>query len=124
MTWDFPFVDEDGVDGMQQVTEHLIALGHRRIACISSPPDLMFSQHRLSGFQAGLAAHGLSFEDAFIVEGDLTQRDGFRQAERLLDLPEPANRDHRLQRSDGARCNERCAAARSCGRWRHRHHRF
>ena len=87
--WDFPFVDEDGVDGMQQVTEHLITLGHRRIAYISSPPDLMFSQHRLSGFRAGLAAHGLSFEDALIVEGDLTQRDGFRQAERLLALPEP-----------------------------------
>jgi len=55
---DFPFVDEDGVDGMRQVTEHLIALGHRRIACIGSPSDLMFSQHRLVGFKAGLAAHG------------------------------------------------------------------
>ncbi len=86
---DFAFVDEDGFDGMRQVTEHLISLGHRRIACIGSPPDLMFSQHRLAGFKAGLAAHGLSFGDALLVEGDLTQRGGHRQAEYLLDLPNP-----------------------------------
>jgi DNA-binding LacI/PurR family transcriptional regulator len=86
---DFPFVDEDGVAGMKQVTEHLISLGHRRIACIGAPPDLMFSQHRFAGFRAGLAAHGLSPEDALFVEGDLTQRGGFRQAECLLDLANP-----------------------------------
>ena len=86
---DFPFVDEDGVEGMRLVTEHLIALGHRRIAGISSPPDLMFSQHRVAGYRMALAANGLPFEDALLVEGDLTQRGGFLQAERLLDLPNP-----------------------------------
>jgi DNA-binding LacI/PurR family transcriptional regulator len=86
---DFPFVDEDGVAGMKQVTEHLISLGHRRIACIGAPPDLMFSQHRFAGFRAGLAAHGLPLEATLLVEGDLTQRGGFRQAERLLDLSNP-----------------------------------
>ena len=86
---DFPFVDEDGVEGMRLVTEHLIALGHRRIAGISSPPDLMFSQHRVAGYREALAAHDLPFEDALLVEGDLTQRGGFLQAERLLDLAYP-----------------------------------
>jgi len=85
----FPFVDEDGFDGMKQVTEHLIKLGHRRIACIASSPELMFSQHRLAGFKAGLATNNLPFRDALLVEGDLTQRGGYGQAECLLDLQDP-----------------------------------
>ncbi len=86
---DFPFVDEDGTYGMKLVIEHLVSLGHRRIACISPPPELMFAHYRLQGFKEGLAEASLHTDDALILTGDLTQRGGYEQANKLLDLPSP-----------------------------------
>jgi len=82
---DFPFVDVDGTLGMQLVAEHLIGLGHRRIACLAPPPDLLFAEHRLAGLRQTLAAHGLDLADQQVLLGDLTQKGGFEAAERLLD---------------------------------------
>jgi DNA-binding LacI/PurR family transcriptional regulator len=86
---DFPFVDEDGSYGMKLVTEHLISLGHKRIACIAPPAELMFTHYRLQGFRDGLTEAGLSVDEALILAGDLTQRGGHEQAKKLLDLPSP-----------------------------------
>ncbi|MBT7990421.1 MAG: LacI family DNA-binding transcriptional regulator [Anaerolineae bacterium] len=86
---DFPYVDEDGAYGMRLITEHLISLGHRRIAYISPPPELMFAQYRLQGFEAGLAQAGIRTDDSLFCIGDLTQRGGYEQACALLDLPSP-----------------------------------
>lgn len=86
---DFPFVGVDGVLGMQLVGEHLIGLGHRRIACVAPPPDLMFAEHRMSGLCDALRAHGLELAEEDVVVGDLTQKGGFEAAERLLDRPQP-----------------------------------
>lgn len=86
---DFPFVDEDGTYGMRQVISHLVAQGHRRIACIAPSPDLMFTHYRIRGFKEGLEEAGIGMDDALIVVSDLTQRGGFEQASKLLDLPSP-----------------------------------
>ena len=86
---DFPFVDEDSTYGMKLVTEHLASLGHKRIACIAPPPELMFAHYRLQGFHDGLAEAGLPADDALILVGDLTQRGGHEQASKLLDMPSP-----------------------------------
>jgi LacI family transcriptional regulator len=86
---DFPFVDEDGSYGMKLVTEHLTSLGHKRIACIAPPPELMFAHYRLKGFRDGLAEAGLPADDALVLVGDLTQRGGHEQACKLLDMPSP-----------------------------------
>jgi len=86
---DFPFVDEDGAYGMRLVARHLVSLGHKRIACIAPSPELMFAHYRLQGFRDGLAEAGLLTNEALIVIGDLTQRGGYEQAGKLLDLPDP-----------------------------------
>ncbi len=86
---DFPFVDEDGKSGMRLVADHLIALGHRRIACIASPPELMFSQFRLDGLQSRLDELDLSLDPGLIRVGDLTQRSGYEQTLDLLDFANP-----------------------------------
>jgi len=86
---DFPFVDEDGSYGMGLVVEHLVSLGHKRIACIAPPPELMFAHYRLQGFKEGVTEAGLSVDDALIYVGDLTQRGGYEQADKLLSLPSP-----------------------------------
>ena len=83
---DYPFVDEDSVAGMRQVTEHFIELGHRRIGFIMPPAELMFSNLRRLGYQQAMADRGLAVEPDWIVEGNLTQRGGAEVVDRLLAL--------------------------------------
>jgi LacI family transcriptional regulator len=86
---DFPYVDEDGFRGLELVTQHLIDLGHRRLACIASPQDLMFSVYRCAGLEATLQRNGLFLQPEYRLYSDLTQRGGFRAMGDLLDLSPP-----------------------------------
>jgi LacI family transcriptional regulator len=83
---DFPYLDEDGFQGMELVTEYLIGLGHRLIACIAPPPDLMFSRYRHAGIEATLQRNGLSLAQDYCIHSDLTQQGGFLAMSQLLDL--------------------------------------
>ena len=47
---DFPLVDEDGADGIRQVVDYLVGLGHTRLACIAEPLAFTKAYHRLQGF--------------------------------------------------------------------------
>jgi LacI family transcriptional regulator len=82
---DFPFVDVDGREGMRLVAEHLLGLGHRHIAWLAPPTDLLFAEHRLAGLREALTGRGLELHETDILPGDLTQKSGFEAAMRLLD---------------------------------------
>lgn len=78
----------DNVGGAKRAVEHLIAHGHRRIACVTDAADLHTAAERLAGYRAALAAAGLP-EDADLI------RAGVRDAatasavvRELLALPE------------------------------------
>jgi LacI family transcriptional regulator len=84
----FPYVDVDNPLAMNLITRHLVELGHKRIAFIGAPDILMFAHIRLEAFRTALMENNLSLEDELTVFGDLTQKGGFEQAEKLLDLDE------------------------------------
>jgi LacI family transcriptional regulator len=86
---DFSFVDEDGAAGVRQAVEHLLGLGHRRLACIAEPLTLTKSYHRVTGFWQALAANGIDRDDELFVEANFRQQSGERAAEQLLSLAEP-----------------------------------
>jgi LacI family transcriptional regulator len=86
---DFCFVDEDGAYGIRQVVDHLVALGHRRLAFIAEPLYLTKAHNRLHGFLEGLAAHGLPSNPAMVAVANFRQTSGRQAAKTLLDLPEP-----------------------------------
>jgi LacI family transcriptional regulator len=86
---DFPYVDEDGFRGLELVAQHLIDLGHRRLACIAAPLDLMFCTYRLAGLKAALERSGLFLQPECCIVGDLTQRGGFGAMDGLLELSPP-----------------------------------
>jgi LacI family transcriptional regulator len=86
---DFHLIDEDGAHGIRQIMDHLVALGHTRIGCITEPLSLTKAYHRLQGYLSGSEAHDLPTEPALVVETNYRQRSGQLGAQRLLDLPDP-----------------------------------
>ena len=87
--YDFPYVDEDGELGMQLVLEHLLGQGHRRIACLASPANLMMTTYRLQGFRQTLQASEQHLDEDLITYGDLTQRSGYHLTQKLLSQDNP-----------------------------------
>lgn len=83
----FPAVCLDDRPGTIALVEHLLALGHRRIAHVAGPPAFVHATTRSTAFVATLAAAGL--EPVAIVEGDFTAAGGIAATRRLLALAEP-----------------------------------
>lgn len=67
-------------------TNHLIELGHRRIAIITGPPALLCSRARLDGYCAALERAGLSVNDWLVRPGDFSVKAGYEQAKVLFAL--------------------------------------
>jgi LacI family transcriptional regulator len=79
-------VDASNWQGAYDATTYLIELGHRRIAFIKGIPMLHSSVARLDGYLSALQDHGITPQDALIVEGDFIQQSGYEQTKRLLSL--------------------------------------
>ena len=83
----FPWIDVDGYAGGRMVAEHLLRLGHRRIAHVAAPQHFMYARERQRGWADRLTEAGLPPE--LVAEGDLTEASGERALLELLALPEP-----------------------------------
>ncbi len=79
----------DNRQGGRLATQHLIELGHRRIACISGPSNLTPSGERLTGFREAMAEAGLEVDEALILRGDYHPESGRLCTSQLLRSPEP-----------------------------------
>lgn len=75
--------------GAREATAHLIALGHREIALIGGPPDLMSVRERLVGYRAALAAAGIEDRDDRILLSEYSRAHGRNAALRLLQSEDP-----------------------------------
>jgi LacI family transcriptional regulator len=78
------YVDSDNVGGARMAVEHLVRLGHRRIATITGRLGMTVGQDRLEGYRQALLAHGIPVKDELIVEGDFTERSGMMAMQSLL----------------------------------------
>lgn len=68
------------------VTEHLLALGHRRVAHISYGSfDYQGATERLQGYQQALAGAGLPFDRRLVREGDFSPESGYAAMTSLLE---------------------------------------
>jgi len=68
--------------------EHLINLGHRRIAHIARDLSFLSGAQRLEGYKTAMARHGLPVLDELIVEGAATREAGYHCMKKLLELPQ------------------------------------
>jgi len=70
-------------------TEHLIGLGHRRVAFITGSDQYSLSAARLEGYRQAMRDAGLGDDEALIGRGDFSYTSGLGAAEALLDLADP-----------------------------------
>jgi DNA-binding LacI/PurR family transcriptional regulator len=82
-------VEVDNLSGAMEATQHLLDLGHRRIAHIAGPRREWDSVERQSGYEQALQAHGLPVDPTLIVQGDNRPQGGIEAMRRLLALPAP-----------------------------------
>ena len=91
---DIPQVDITSVGstnfaGGLAATQHLLSLGHRRIAHLGGPPTASCSQARTHGFRAAMEAAGLPILDGYLRPLDFFYEDGLIGGAAVLDLPKP-----------------------------------
>lgn len=83
-----PAVHADDYGGAMQALNHLIDLGHRRIAVISSTLRPFAVEERLRGVHDALAAADLALDDHLLALGDFSIESGEHAASALLAQPE------------------------------------
>lgn len=79
----------DNRKGARTAAEHLIGLGHRRIATIHGPEDTTPGRERRIGFGDALARAGIAIDPELDRSGDFRELSGRRLATELMQLADP-----------------------------------
>ena len=77
----------DNHGGIFAAVEHLISLGHRRIAFIGGFPDTAVFNERINGYRAALTAAGIAFEEALVFPSAPSRAGGAEAIGRAMHLP-------------------------------------
>ncbi len=86
---DTPSIGATNWNGGLTATRHLLALGHRRIAVIGGPKDILCSRARMDGFRAAMDGAGVAIDQRLISHGAFQVDEGIDQARTLMRMPEP-----------------------------------
>jgi DNA-binding LacI/PurR family transcriptional regulator len=81
-------VSIDNVAGAYDATEHLIQLGHHRIAYVGDHSGLHSDAERFAGYEKALLEAGLPISSELIVRGDGKPGGGIQAVNTFLELPE------------------------------------
>ncbi|MFI9573317.1 LacI family DNA-binding transcriptional regulator [Microbispora rosea] len=74
--------------GGMAATQHLLALGHRRVAYLGGPATAACNQARLHGYRAAMEAAGAPVPPGYVRTATFHYYDGVTGGAALLDLPE------------------------------------
>lgn len=84
------FVDADIERGVADAADHLLNLGHRAIALISGPTNLVFSEQLVRGYRFALERRGVAVQEELVTFGPFSEENGHSTIESLLaSHPEP-----------------------------------
>ena len=81
-----PFISIDNTAAADAMMNHLMKLGHRRIAHITSATPLLPYQERLKSYCRALEENGIPFDASFIGKGEPSIRGGYEQMKALLEM--------------------------------------
>jgi LacI family transcriptional regulator len=77
------------VGGGRGATEHLLALGHRRIGVVGDPPTIHTIAERMAGFEHAFRAAGVPLDESLLRVGARDVLEAQVAARELLRLPDP-----------------------------------
>lgn len=79
-------VEVDNRHGIHDVMRHLFDLGHRRIAFMTGRISHASARQRLEGYTEALAAAGIPYDPALVLEGDWFHPRAYEITPRLFEL--------------------------------------
>lgn len=74
-------------NGGVEATQHLIALGHRRIAFVKGPADSVPGHERFEGYLSALRMNRIPYDPDLVAGADYSYENGLESGRALLDRP-------------------------------------
>ena len=112
---DCDLVVSDSVSGARRLTEHLIGIGHRRIAHVTESDDVSTGRDRLQGYRMALEAAGIPYSEDLVFRTTVDRIGGYRAVQQMLYPRYAAHGDLYRQQHDGGRRDAGFARAGSGG---------
>jgi len=81
-------VDVDNRGASCRAVQHLLGHGHRRVAHVAGPLDIMAAIDRSDGYRDALTGAGIPIDDSLVIECDFTEASGRDAMRRLLAHPD------------------------------------
>lgn len=85
----YPWLDISNRAAFRRATDHLLDLGHRRIALANGPANMSFCWRRQTGYEQALTARGLAPDPALVRSSDMTEPFGHAVVRELMAQPDP-----------------------------------
>ena len=83
--WDVDTVYCDSVSGAYALTQHLIGLGHTRIAMLSGPEGVATAEDRVTGYRLALTKSGIGIDPRLLRHGRFSWQSGAELTGQILD---------------------------------------
>jgi Transcriptional regulators len=80
----FVNVESDDVSGSYKATQHLLNLGHKRIAFFSGPSSTPWTQERFEGYRRALRDAGLDVDEKLVFQAGRSIEDGAKAALQMI----------------------------------------
>jgi LacI family transcriptional regulator len=80
----FPSVEVEEIAASRSATQHLLKLGHKRIAYLTGPPTTPWALERFEGYRHALREAGLDVDDKLVFQAGSTIEEGMKAASQML----------------------------------------
>ena len=102
------FVYSDSRESSREAVEHLIGLGHRRIAISVNSIDDSDHVDRLAGYRAALESHGIAYDERLVFQAAAWRGGGVQLIRRIHgSRKHPPHRDLHRRSDDGGQRDRR-----------------
>lgn len=85
----FNVVKSDDEKGAYKATQHLIGLGHKRIAFISGRIEVSGRIERYNGYKKALLDSSIRFDEDLVIQGSVKRQHGYQATHDLFKLKDP-----------------------------------